>query len=75
MLAKQRKQFPTIIWPSDYWDMIESDESDIAYSFLLDIESHLGVTHSKVSFRGVWERDPPRDAGTLSLHAYMIKES
>lgn len=73
MFAKYTKQFSTLIWPVDYWNLIDFKQQEIANKFLVDIESSLGLKHTEVSFNNVWKKEPPKDAGDQTLHDYMIK--
>lgn len=47
------------------------DQVDIIEKFVVDLESSLGVKHTKVSFESLWDNSPPPEAGGQALREYM----
>ncbi|KAJ5623416.1 amidase signature enzyme [Penicillium lividum] len=67
-LVKEPKvSISAIIWPTDFWSIIDPDQCDLALKLVKDMESHLGLQHCKVSFDDIWKSEPPYEAGGLSL--------
>ncbi|CAI7586228.1 unnamed protein product [Penicillium manginii] len=61
----------TIVWPKDFWSIIDSDQCDLALKFVKDMESHLGLQYCEVSFDDIWKAEPPHEASGLSLIEFM----
>lgn len=68
-------QFSAILWPTDYWDIIDSQQREMAHIFALEIESALGLKRTEFSLKQKWQTSPPEDADHRSLDDYMIKAS
>lgn len=47
------------------------DQLAIIDKFVADLESSLGVKHSKVSFENLWKTSPPIETGGQGLSEYM----
>lgn len=62
-------------WASDFWGYIDQNQNDIAKSFVQDIEAHLGIKHTKISFAEEWARHPPPEADGKALDEYMVPVS
>ncbi|KAI1117723.1 amidase signature domain-containing protein [Nemania sp. NC0429] len=62
--------FTSIIWPTDYWSIIDSHQADTAVQFVHTIESVLNIKCTEVSFAAAWKQSPPSDAQRLSLGDY-----
>ncbi|KAF3480209.1 uncharacterized protein GIQ15_05556 [Arthroderma uncinatum] len=63
--------FSSIIWPIDFWKIIDADQCTLALQFVKDMESHLYIKHSKISFENVWSNSLPSEAAGLSLPEYI----
>jgi hypothetical protein len=64
-----------VIWATDFWGYIDSNQVEFAEHFVNDIESQLGLTHVKVSFVNEWAKSPPPEAEGASLDDYMVPVS
>ncbi|KAL4939101.1 amidase signature domain-containing protein [Aspergillus oleicola] len=60
-----------IIWPTDYWDIIDAEQRSMALNFVQDMESYLDLEHTKVSFDEAWEKSPPPEAEGRSLNEFI----
>lgn len=69
------QQFSALLWPTNYWDMIDSQQRGMAHKFALEIESALGLKRTEFSLKEKWQTSPPEDAGRQSLDDYMTKAS
>ncbi|CAG8984269.1 hypothetical protein HYALB_00010694 [Hymenoscyphus albidus] len=70
--SKQASLPPTIIYPTDYMSLITNqDQLRIINEFTTDLENSLGIKHQKLSFKDIWNADPPKEAHGESFEEYM----
>lgn len=67
--------YTSVKWAVDFWSYIDSNQVTIAEGLVQDIESHLNLKHSKVSFADEWAKSIPPEADGLSLDDYMVPVS
>ncbi|KAI1155440.1 amidase signature domain-containing protein [Nemania diffusa] len=72
-LKKDPMPFTSIIWPTDYWSLIDSDQVEIVRKFVEKVKVGLAIECDEVSFQATWEQSPPSDAQGLSLGDYINK--
>ncbi|KAI1198239.1 amidase signature domain-containing protein [Nemania serpens] len=61
-LKNDPSPFTSIIWPTDYWSIIESDQVKTAKIFVEKIKPVLALECTEVSFAAAWKQSPPSDA-------------
>jgi hypothetical protein len=67
-----RDKFPTsIIYPSDYLPTVNQDQQAIIDLFVQDLEASLGLIHTKLSFKSLWDESPPEAAMGQGLEEFM----
>ncbi|OKL58530.1 hypothetical protein UA08_06367 [Talaromyces atroroseus] len=71
VLETNPKPFSSIIWPTDFWSIVEPEQVEIARDFMKTAESTLGVQCEPVSFEGLWEKSPPAQSKGLSLLEFI----
>ena len=52
---------------------MDVEQCNLAKDFTRQLEKHLGLEHSKVSFKEEWLREPPDAASGLSLDNYILE--
>ncbi|KAL6895047.1 amidase signature domain-containing protein [Trichoderma evansii] len=63
---KTPKQFSSIIWPTDYWKIIDPKQASAAKSFARGAALKLNVKLIEMSFEECWNASPPiKDASSL----------
>lgn len=67
------RQFSALFWPTDYWNIVDSQQREMAHKFALEIESTLGLQRTEFSLKEKWQGGGPEDANHQSLDDYMIK--
>lgn len=70
-LVKESQAFTSIIWPSDFWSIIDQEQIDISRRFLEDLEKHLGVRTEEISFIDEWTKSAPPEADGKSLLEFI----
>lgn len=65
------KPFSKIVWATDYWDTIDSNQYVLAEAFARDIEALLDLKQTKLSFKEEWAKFPPEEAGDMPLDEYF----
>ncbi|KAL8793902.1 MAG: hypothetical protein Q9195_003521 [Heterodermia aff. obscurata] len=68
-------QFSAVLWPTDYWNLVDLPQRTIATNFAHEIASFLKLPYREYSMKEVWQSHPPEDAGDQSLDEYMLKAS
>ena len=64
-----------MLWPIDYWNLIDIPQRVIANKFAQEIASLLNLPRREYSMKERWQSHPPEDAGHQSLDEYMLKAS
>ncbi len=75
VLVKSDRPFSEIIWPTDFWEIIDSHQVELAIKFAASIGASLDLASREVSFRDSWAREPPPEAAGLSLQDYIVDVS
>ncbi|KAI1669665.1 Glutamyl-tRNA amidotransferase [Pyrenophora tritici-repentis] len=70
-LVKGPRPYTTIIWASDFWSIIDTDQVKHAKDFVKKTEKCLGVPTAEVSFAELWAQQPPEEAAGNSLAAFI----
>jgi hypothetical protein len=70
-LAKDPQAFTSILWPTDFWSIIDQDQINATRSFVSEIERYLGVSTEEVSFVEEWAKSTPSEANGLSLLEFI----
>ncbi|KAJ6037380.1 amidase signature enzyme [Penicillium herquei] len=70
-LIKDPKFFSAVIWPTDFWNIVDPDQCELARSFMQDIDENLGVEHWDISFKDTWSDQPPEETDGLSLADFI----
>ncbi|KAE9372706.1 amidase signature enzyme [Stipitochalara longipes BDJ] len=65
------KSLSKIIWATEFWDIIEITQKQLAEEFTRDLEDFLGVKQVKVAFEEEWTKSPPEDARGQARDDYM----
>ncbi|RSL54933.1 hypothetical protein CEP54_009624 [Fusarium duplospermum] len=65
------KPFSSIIWPTDFWSIIDSDQAQLAKGFAEVLQAELNVSLEELSFEHVWNDSPPSEANGKSLPAFI----
>lgn len=63
--------FSTLVWPTDFWNIIPHEQSSVARRFVREIEAYMNVKCSDVSFEEEWSKSPPLEAEGLSLPEFI----
>ncbi|KAI1127063.1 amidase signature domain-containing protein [Nemania abortiva] len=71
MLKDNPVPFTSIIWPTDYWSVIDPSQIEIAKGFVKKVKAVLDIECDEVSFEAIWRKSPPSDAKGLSLGDYI----
>ncbi|KAI0115657.1 amidase signature domain-containing protein [Nemania sp. FL0031] len=71
LIKTPRFPFTSIIWPTDYWSIIDQKQVDIARGFVGKIKAALRIECDDVSFQDTWATSPPSTAEGLSLGEYI----
>ncbi|KAF7555388.1 hypothetical protein G7Z17_g2234 [Cylindrodendrum hubeiense] len=66
-----RKPFSSIIWPIDFWNMMDPAQTEIARTFAQVMRRVLAVTLEDISFEQMWATSPPSEACGLWMEAFM----
>jgi hypothetical protein len=53
------------------WDPVDEDQQKLAREFVKDLETHLGIKSTDVSFEKIWNEEPPPQAHGSSLGDYI----
>jgi len=61
------KPFSSVIWPTDYWGIIDPAQTQLAREFVETLTAVLGITCKDVSFTEAWSKNPPADADAAGL--------
>ncbi|EHK47285.1 uncharacterized protein TrAtP1_010052 [Trichoderma atroviride] len=70
------KQFSSIIWPTDFWKIIDPDQASKAKSFAQSMATKLNVKLVDMSFEGCWNVSPPtKDASSLQEFIHPATEA
>jgi len=70
-LLATNKPFSSVIWPTDYWSIIDPAQTKLARGFVAAIEAVLGISSRDVSFSEAWNENPPAEAAGQSLSDYI----
>ncbi|RSL62726.1 hypothetical protein CEP53_004672 [Fusarium sp. AF-6] len=65
------KLFSSIIWPTDFWSIIEPDQAQLAKGFAEVLQTELNVSLEELSFKHLWNDSPPSEANCMSLSAFI----
>lgn len=61
--------------PENPNDPIDPEQCEIAQELVRDLEKHLDLEQTRISFIDEWSKHPPDGVDTLSLHEYIVEES
>ncbi|KAK0631095.1 amidase signature domain-containing protein [Bombardia bombarda] len=75
VLEKNPKPFSSIVWPKDYWSIIDHTQVEIARTFAKSIEAALDITTEEISFEESWIKSPPAEANGPTLPAFINEAS
>ncbi|KAF4992471.1 hypothetical protein FGRMN_7142 [Fusarium graminum] len=64
-------QFSSVIWPTDFWKIIDQKQSALGNWFAQLIADHVGVELEQLSFEEMWTENPPSEAGHSSLPEFI----
>ncbi|KKP04311.1 hypothetical protein THAR02_03588 [Trichoderma harzianum] len=56
---KAPESFSSIIWPTDFWKIMDHKQSSIAKSFAQDMAIKLNIKFEEISFEELWRSVPP----------------
>lgn len=65
--------FSAVIWPTDYWSIIDPAQTEAARDFAKTTTKILGVAFEEVSFETLWAKLSPPEAHGLSLGEFINK--
>ncbi|RKK89170.1 hypothetical protein BFJ68_g16775 [Fusarium oxysporum] len=65
------KEFSSIIWPTDFWGIMDQREVEMAKKFAQLIETELAVPLESLSFEEIWTDAPPPDANGKSMSDFV----
>ncbi|KAK4197147.1 amidase signature domain-containing protein [Triangularia verruculosa] len=71
VLVKEPKPFGSIVWATDFWDIVEVNQQQMARNFIRIIKDTLTIECHDVSFSKAWAQAPPAEANGLSLVSYI----
>lgn len=63
--------FTSIIWPVDFWKVIDAKQAVIARDFAKHMQYALRVKYEEVSFENVWLKTPPIESNGQSLSDFI----
>ncbi|KAI0396029.1 amidase signature domain-containing protein [Xylariaceae sp. FL0594] len=70
-LEKDPQPFSSIIWPTDFWSVIDSSQIEIAKDFVEKIKATLDIECHELSFAAAWKESPPSEAQDQTLADYI----
>ncbi|KAJ4308101.1 hypothetical protein N0V84_012296 [Fusarium piperis] len=65
------KRFSSIIWPTDFWGIMDQRQAELAKKFAQLIERELAVPFESLSFEEIWADAPPPGANGQSLPDFI----
>ncbi|UKZ82671.1 hypothetical protein TrVFT333_010465 [Trichoderma virens FT-333] len=65
IFEKAPESFSSIIWPTDFWNIIDSKQKSLAQSFAQEMATKLNVKFEEISFEERWKNVPPSDEAPL----------
>ncbi|KAL3590974.1 hypothetical protein FPOAC2_13179 [Fusarium poae] len=69
--GKNTKPFSSIIWPEDFWKIIDKEQVDMGRKFSKLVEQDLGIVLESLSFEEIWAKNPPSVANGRLLHDFI----
>ena len=63
----------SIVWPTDFWSIIDPAQVALAQGFVKTLNAVLGIDSRDVSFWDSWAQNPPKEAENLSLQEYIVE--
>ncbi|KAK3946710.1 amidase signature domain-containing protein [Pseudoneurospora amorphoporcata] len=70
-METEPKPFTSIIWATDFWNIMDARQVKTAREFAGKMGSILGVDFVDVSFEATWAASPPPEARGLSLPEFI----
>ncbi|KAK5995289.1 Scytalone dehydratase-like Arp1-like protein [Cladobotryum mycophilum] len=67
---KMPESFSSVIWPTDFWKIIDPEQAEIARSFAKNVAAKLMVKFEEISFEARWRASPPTK-GVSSLPRFI----
>lgn len=65
------QSFTSIIWPVDFWKVIDAKQTVIAQDFAKQMKSTLKAEYEEISFEDIWLKYPPTEADGQSLPDFI----
>ncbi|RMJ08483.1 hypothetical protein CDV36_011904 [Fusarium kuroshium] len=65
------KSFSSIIWPTNFWRIIDSDQVQLAMDFAQALRAELNVFLEALSYEDIWNDSPPSEAHGMPLPAFI----
>ena len=62
----------SIVWPTDFWSIIDPGQVALAQGFVKTLNAVLSIDSRDVSFWESWAQNPPKEAENLSLQEYIV---
>lgn len=66
-----KQPFSSIVWPVDFWAIIDDDQQNMAYKFAPDCSTMLGIDTIEVSVKNMWKSSPPSESKGLALLEFL----
>lgn len=66
-----QQPFSSIVWPVDFWAIIDKDQQAMARKFARNCGVHLGIDVIELSFQDVWKSSPPSESKGLALLEFL----
>ncbi|KAH7264620.1 amidase signature domain-containing protein [Fusarium solani] len=63
--------FTSIIWPADFWTIIDHHQAQLTKHFAGVLQEELNVSLEELSFEQIWNDSPPSEANGMSLPAFI----
>ncbi|TVY83904.1 Amidase [Lachnellula suecica] len=71
VLQKTPKPFNLVIFPVDFWKVIDSEQAAIGREFAQSAATHLKVDYQEISFEELWLKTSPEDAKGCTLSEFI----
>lgn len=63
--------FSSIVWPVDFWAIIDDDQQAMARKFARNCGAQLGIDITELSFQDMWKKSPPPESEGLALLEFL----
>lgn len=66
-----KQPLSSIVWPVDFWAIIDDDQQKMAHKFARDCGAMLGIDTIELSVQNMWKSSPPSESKGLALLEFL----